>query len=239
MQNLNFNGSTIFYLVDEYGRQIGAVVRREGLPDTVLDTVGLKNLAQRLHCNLHSLTNATLTTAGKIVPKATGSVGTITKAEYKAQRQAQAVQQPPAPQPSPQPPPAATQAVQKTQKQKLTEPTNSQYIDCRHAICKALIRYLYGVDADIEKFKAYDGKVSRERLAGVDITEFDRTEEEAIVFLADEKFYIALEKLKCVSESDDTWFYETHGQKFKLFAESGVNGKSKKSTLHVHPVRRR
>ena len=166
--NMDFNGATIFTLINEHGKPCGAVVKRNGLPDVKLNRDGLKTLAARLDGMKHSLTNATITKTGKVVPRAEGSVTVITTAEYKAQQQA-AQEQTPAPQT------AAVQPVPQSQQPKPTAPTAEAIEQYRHYLFDAVIKMLYGEEADVAAYKLYNGDGS---LKAVDITQHDHTTEE-------------------------------------------------------------
>jgi hypothetical protein len=173
----SFNGATIFFLIDKAGNQVGGVVRRKDQPDIALDPTGMKDLARRLHGNKHCLANATLTTAGKIVPLSTGSVGTLTKAEFKAIQEAQKVS---SAQVRTQPtPPQTTQQSPTPAHQQPKALTPQQIEFYRLELSSKAIHLLYGEGVDIKDFLLYYDEGSRQgQLKGIDITQHDRTTEE-------------------------------------------------------------
>ena len=121
---------------------------------------------------------------------------------------------------------------------KITPANTNNY---QHYLCEIIIRYLYGEDADVEKYKVYHGKGKDfDRLRGVDITQFDCTTEKHLPRFQveyDDKVAEALTFAKFGKKYGDLHMHDEGRSLFKATIESRAyeNLKSDKSVLCVYP----
>jgi hypothetical protein len=121
---------------------------------------------------------------------------------------------------------------------KITPANTSEY---QHYLCESIIRYLYGTDANVEKYKIYHGEGNDfDRLRGVDITQFDYTTEKHVPKCQveyDDKVGEALKFAKFGKKYGDLHMHDEGRSLFKATIESRTyeNLRSDKSVLCIYP----
>ncbi len=112
----------------------------------------------------------------------------------------------------------------------------------QHYLCELIIRYLYGENADVGKYKVYHGNGKRkafDNLRGVDITKFDYTTEAHVAkyeVVYDNKVAEALKQAGFRKKYGDLHMHDDGESLFKATIESRVYPQCnlKKSILSIY-----
>ena len=109
-------------------------------------------------------------------------------------------------------------------KNKTIIPANTS--EYQHYLCEIIIKYLYGENADVDKYKVYHGPGNDyNRLRGVDITQLDYTTEKHLPKFEveyDDKVTEALEHAKFSRKYGDLHMHDEGKSLFKATIESRV-----------------
>ena len=110
----------------------------------------------------------------------------------------------------------------------------------QHYLCETIIRYLYGENVDVERYKVYhDKEKSFGRLCGVDITRFDLTTKKHVPKYQveyDDKVSEALTAAKFSRKYGDLHMHDEGQSMFKAIIKSRVYKftNSNKSVLCIY-----
>ena len=110
----------------------------------------------------------------------------------------------------------------------------------QHYLCEIIIKYLYGEDADVERYKVYHGTEKNfDRLRGVDISQFDYTTKKHIPkcqVAYDDKVSDALQHAKFGRKYGDLHMHDEGDSLFKATIDSSVypNARLQKSVLSIY-----
>jgi len=110
----------------------------------------------------------------------------------------------------------------------------------QHHLCEIIIRFLYGENVNVEKYKVYHGSQKEfDRLRGVNITQFDYTTEKQRALGKieyDDKVTEALEHAKFSKKYGDLHMHDEGDSLFKavIYSKIDKSSNSDKSILCIY-----